>query len=299
MKDTYRNFCESPWMLAKELARSALDNLAKGSSAYKTSLKASRIVNVNYMRCMEFGAVAEDLVFKEGDTVLDISSPQWFTICMAYLFPGTQFLYTNIIESEITDYEVIAKTLNLNNIEYQFFDIRESSINKTFDHIYSISVLEHVYPEKGGDVLAYNSIRELLNPEGRLVLTVPYKEKYNVVYIDGDVYEREGEGPQFFCREYDKATYDSLEKEVNFVSTRKRFICESKGLFSLDYYESGAGSKKFSKKIVLNIAKCLRRVFGAKFDAWVAAKYYRLEEDEKFRLVNVVAVYDRKNLGTV
>ena len=280
----------------QEIAQKALMVLAKDSQAYKVAWKAKHSVCINYMRCREFQGVLEQLEIEDGAEVLDISSPQWFTLCLAYLFPKVQFHYTNIIESEIEDYIEIAKAANLNNIKYTLMDIRSVSDSIKYDLIYSISVLEHVYPEEGGDIEAYSNIKKLLNPNGRVVITVPYKEKAQIIYQKGAVYERDGEELKFFAREYDKQTYESLEKATGFIASSKKYIIEKHGLFAMDYYEWGAGSKLFSKKIVLNLAKVMRKCFGGKFDSWVAKKYYRLDATEDYRLVNIVATYDQKNL---
>lgn len=296
MKIKHQPSVEDLALYTQEIAQKALMVLPKGSQAYKVAWKAKHSVCINYMRNREFQGVLEQLEIEDGADVLDISSPQWFTLCLAHLFPKVKFHYTNIIESEIEDYKEIAKAANLNNIEYTLMDIRSVSDAFKYDVIYSISVLEHVYPEKGGDIEAYNNIKNLLKPDGRVLITVPYKEKSQIIYQQGTVYERDSDERQFFAREYDRQTYDSLEKETGFVSSSKKYITEKQGLFALDYYEWGEGSKKFSKKIVLNLVKIMRKCFGGKFDSWVAKKYYSLEDEEGYRLVNIVAVYDKKNL---
>lgn len=283
-------------LYTQEIAQKALTVLPKDSEAYNVALKAKNSVCINYMRCREFQGVLEQLEIVDDTDVLDISSPQWFTLCLAHLYPKVNFHYTNIIESEIIDYIEIAKAANLDNIKYTILDIREVSDTFKYDTIYSISVLEHVYPEKGGDIEAYNNIKSLLKPDGRVVITVPYKEKAQIIYQQGAVYERDGDDLKFFAREYDKQTYEALEVATGFVATSKKYITEKHGLFAMDYYEWGDGSKKVTKKMVLNLAKVMRKCFSGKFDSWVAKKYYNLENEESYRLVNIVAVYDMKNL---
>jgi len=65
-------------------------------------------------------------------------------------------------------------------------DITNTRLNRTFDFISCISVLEHIKDHKS----AMKSMFSLLNPGGHLVLTFPYNEK---TYIE-NVYMIEGSG---------------------------------------------------------------------------------------------------------
>jgi SAM-dependent methyltransferase len=275
----FEEFKSKPWELAHVLASQALTKLEQNTPPYAVAKQAIQTVCVN-----------------NGDKVLDISSPQWFTICLAKLFPEVIFEYVNIIESEIVDYRIIAEALELTNLTYSILDIRNSNSDRKYNHIYSISVIEHVYPEVGGDVEAFENISQLLKPEGRFILTVPYKENFNVVFQEGGVYERSGKEKQFFCREYDQRTYNLLESRTGFTASSKHFITEKRGLFSMDYHEWGPGAGKFMSKIVLFAAKVVRRIISYKFDVWVSKRYYNIAESEEYRLINIIAVYDKCNL---
>jgi hypothetical protein len=59
--------------------------------------------------------------------------------------------------------------------------------------------------------------------------------------MDAPVYERSGKTKNFFAREYDRETFDKLIGSSGFDVKESAFICETKGLFSVDYYEWGAG----------------------------------------------------------
>lgn len=288
----YKTFKSKPWILAKHLAGLASEALPTGTSAHDVALKSRNSIGVNYMRCREFQGVSEELQLRDGMEILDISSPQWYTLCLAYLFPNVKFCYTNIIQSEIDDYEKIAEALNLKNLHYKILDIREPEGSDCYDLIYSISVIEHVYPEVGGDVIAYKNIKKLLGSSGRFIVTVPYKENYNAIYSEGQVYERDGAELKFFAREYDKESYAKLEQDSGLISKSKKYIVEKKGFFALDYYEWGKGKDTTMAKLVLFSTKVCRRLFGAKFDAWVANSYYSIEEAERYRVVNIVAAYE-------
>ena len=164
----YDTFKSKPWILAKRLAGLATEALPSGSAAYNVALMSQRSICINYMRCREFQAVSEEITLKDGMEVLDISGPQWYTICLAYLFPNVAFCYTNILQSEIESYEEISESLNLKNLRYEILDIREPSSWKCYDFIYSISVIEHVYPEVGGDLVAYKNIKKLFSIKSNL-----------------------------------------------------------------------------------------------------------------------------------
>ena len=51
------------------------------------------------MRWAEFEAVLRMLHLSPGQKVLDVASPQWFTLHLAARHPDVQFRYINIQES--------------------------------------------------------------------------------------------------------------------------------------------------------------------------------------------------------
>jgi SAM-dependent methyltransferase len=77
--------------------------------------------------------------------------------------------------------------------------------DSTFDHVYSVSVLEHI-PD-AGDSAAIREIGRVLRPGGTVVLTVPYADAgYREEFVLGAVYERQGTSePTFYQRRYDLA----------------------------------------------------------------------------------------------
>ncbi|OIP08557.1 MAG: hypothetical protein AUK49_10845 [Betaproteobacteria bacterium CG2_30_68_42] len=54
---------------------------------------------IDYMRWAEFEAVLRMLHLSPGQKVLDVASPQWFTLHLAARHPDVQFRYINIQES--------------------------------------------------------------------------------------------------------------------------------------------------------------------------------------------------------
>ena len=245
---------------------------------------------VPYMRYPEFDAILRELELQSDMTVLDVSSPQWFSIYLARKHPGTNFQYINILESELEPYKEIAKALGITNLEYQKGDVRNLAFSSdTFDKVISISVLEHIHPEKDGDLNALREIMQILKPKGDLLLTLPYKAKRNIVYMDGPVYERSGEGRQFFAREYDRASFDKMVKKSGFSVCSSWFIGERRGLFSLEYYQWGPGKDYWIVPPLMMLKKLFERVFRSSLDPVLARRYLVVSREPTERLVNIAA----------
>lgn len=61
------------------------------------------------------------------------------------------------------------------DIDYEVHDLLEESIDKTFDVVTSIEVLEHIPPEDCQEFIT--EMAQLVTDEGHLVLTVPHENK--------------------------------------------------------------------------------------------------------------------------
>ena len=127
-----------------------------------------RIRPVDYMRYAEFLAVFEMIRLKPDMRILDIGSPQFLSLYLAHKYPECQFYYVNILPREIEPFRSIAIACGIINIYYNIQDVRNISQVKMglFDRALSISVIEHVAPENGGDVIAINRIRTVLKTGG-------------------------------------------------------------------------------------------------------------------------------------
>ncbi|MCG3170768.1 MAG: hypothetical protein CALGDGBN_02336 [Pseudomonadales bacterium] len=245
---------------------------------------------IDYMRWAEFEAVLRMFQVSPGQRVLDVASPQWFTLHLAARHPEVQFSYINIQESEVAPFRAISESLGLRNIEYGLGDVRTLSWpDATFDKVISISVLEHIYPDIGGDVLALEDIRRVLKPEGELLLTVPCKAKSSVVYMDGPVYERGKSGKNFFAREYDMDSFHDLVTKTGFQIDEEWRIEEHPGLFAVDYWEWGDGSGKGLWPWLLRKRGKLERLTGFSLDEFFAKRHLQVNKTPNNRLVNVAA----------
>ncbi len=242
------------------------------------------------MRYAEFEGVLRELTLDPPMTVLDVSSPQWFSFLLAEQYPGIDFHYINILPTELDPYRELAAALRLGNLDYRIADVRNLEIaDETYDRVVSISVIEHIYPLQGGDVRALREIARVLKPGGELILTVPYKDKGSVVFMDGPVYERDEPGTNFFAREYDKETFAQLVAQSGMVLETQRFICERRGLLAVDYYEWGPGKNSFVARVNGVTRNLIQRLLGISLDGLLAARHLVLADRITDRVVNVVA----------
>ena len=273
----------------REMAGKAHAQITDNPLASKLARRA-RLRPIDYMRWAEFDAILQMLALKPGQQVLDVASPQWFTLFLASRYPDTQFHYINILESEVNPYKSIGTSLGIRNLEYGLGDIRNLTWpSGTFDTVISISVLEHVYPEVGGDVSAFQEIHRVLKAHGSLALTMPCKAQRNIVYNNGAVYERGKQEKNFFAREYDMESFHELAESTGFLIEDEWRIEERPGLFAVDYWEWAEGSKKGLWPWVVRNRGRIERVARRSFDEMLAKSYLRLSKESTARLVNVAA----------
>ncbi len=276
----------------KKLAFEAVKFSPTSSLAYQEALRRT-IRPVDYMRCSEFDLVFKQLSLKEGMKVLDISSPQWFSLYLAKCYPKIKFHYVNIVKWELDLIQDIAKCLNINNITYHRQDVRALEFDSGyFDRAISISVIEHVDPEIGGDVQALNEIKRVLIPEGEFTLTMPLKDVRNVVYTNNAVWERKAQTHNFFAREYDFAQFHNLVNETGFIIKKKSFILENRGLLSLDYWEWGPGKNKACSKYILRFINGFEKYLGFSIEDKLAKCYLKHSPEIGYRVVNIAATLE-------
>lgn len=270
---------------------------SKAAACLPRSTEANKLAHhhvvrpIDYMRIAEFESVLRGVGDMANQRVLDIGSPQWFSIYLAARNPTTRFVYVNIIDSELDPYREIAIALGLDNLSYEKGDVRalryESS---SFHKAISISVIEHIYPEVGGDVAALKEINRVLAPGGTFLVTTPCKMQRNVVYKEGPVYERAGSGRNFYAREYDEATFAELIASGGFSFREQWLICERQGMFAIDFLEWGPGRGGRWGWLFGKVRRTVERTFGLSFDRLLAFKYLDVARVHSGRLVNISAV---------
>jgi SAM-dependent methyltransferase len=274
----------------KGLALNAINNLSVSDHAYRIARYSAKHP-IDYMRYAEFDAILKDLVITPGMEILDISSPQWFSIYLAGKYPETVFHYINITDKEVDPYKRIVESIGIKNLRYKKEDVRALKYaSGMFAKAISISVIEHIYPKVNGDLMALAEIRRVLKPDGELLLTVPYKEKHNIVYMDGPVYERNAKKGNFFAREYDEEMFHQLVGSGGFALRDCWFICERMGMFSKDYYEWGPGKDvKSLSKCLLKVIRQVEHLPSISFDSMLAKRYLSISREINGRVVNISA----------
>ncbi len=273
----------------RSLAQKAADALP-ASSPGGSAARRAMVRPVDYMRYAEFEAILRDLVVNPDMRVLDISSPQWFSLYLAHKYSSAKITYTNFMVSELDPFRAIAEALQITNLTYRKADARALEFDdNTFDRVISISVIEHIDPEVGGDAKTLKEIARVLKPAGQLLLTVPYKAKRNIVYVDEPVYERNEKKHNFFAREYDKQMFDQLIDASAFALGSAWFVCEKRGMLALDYYEWGPGRDVPAFQFANKVRRRLERSLGKSLDGLLAHRYLEVSRDVRERVVNIAA----------
>ncbi len=132
----------------------------------------------------------------------------------------------------------------------------------------------------------------MLKPHGDILLTVPYKEKGNIVYIEGSVYERESQEKNFFAREYDQEMFNRMVKNSGFICRDIAYICEKPGVLSLDYYQWGPGKVFWYAKYIRKFKQIFEKIVGHSVDEILARRYLYISDQIIHRVVNVFAVLE-------
>jgi predicted SAM-dependent methyltransferase len=170
-----------------------------------------RLTPIDYVRWRElsfaFNAINKYIVSPKN--ILDISSPKLLPLTIAKKMKNCIVYSTDILEQEVSSVNTANNLLKLENLVSKKMDARLiDHPDNSFDLITTISVLEHIAPEKEGEIPAAKEINRVLSPGGIAVITVPFSKSYFAEYKQGTVYERQGKEDHkiFFQRFYDMNT---------------------------------------------------------------------------------------------
>lgn len=165
--------------------------------------------HMDYVRCVEFPLVFKHLALAPGGRLLDVGSGMsHFPLYVASrtdttvvaLDASPRVLWQKELEARFVRRGIVPR----GRLEVVVADARDTGLpDGGFDYISLISAIEHI--EGDGDSVAIRELARLLNPGGRIVLTVPFNyDCYRDFWVADDTYTAVYHGARlFFQRHYD------------------------------------------------------------------------------------------------
>ena len=153
----------------------------------QASLASLAVTPVNCVRYFEFAFAQDQLPDSLGDC-LDISSPALFSLwALENRHPGS-LTYINPDSQDLARTAAMAQFAKAKGLRL-FPQKVESWLagGQTYDVIWSLSVLEHIFPEDA-DSAAIRKMYLALRPGGRLIISVPMDRTFWVEHRAGDPY---------------------------------------------------------------------------------------------------------------
>ena len=158
-------------------------------------------------RYLELPETLRELDVRPGERVLDLASPKLLAFALAR--EGLEVTSVDQLDREIEAWRKLTAgeprltLLVADGRALPFADV-------SFDHAYSISVLEHI--QEPGDEQALRELARVTKPGGRVVVTMPHAEEEREDWRDAPAYADQGDagGRHFFQRWYDAARVERL-----------------------------------------------------------------------------------------
>jgi SAM-dependent methyltransferase len=180
------------------------------------------VVPLDPSRYLELPEVRRELAARPGEDVLDLASPKLLAVVLAR--EGVQMTSVDQLPGEIDRWRSL--TAGEPNLRLEVADGRALPYgDASFDHAYSVSVLEHI-PENG-DEAALRELARVVKPGGRIVLTLPHATSAWDEFRDRPLYADHGPSPNgryFFQRWYDDAAVDRLVAAAASLELRGRRV---------------------------------------------------------------------------
>jgi SAM-dependent methyltransferase len=176
--------------------------------AYTREALIRTLIPLDPSRYLELPQTLAGLGARPGERVLDLASPKLLAVALARR--GAVVTCVDLYEPEIEAWRALAG--DQPGLRFEVGDGRALQAgDASFDHAYSVSVLEHM-PD-GGDEQALRELARTVRPGGRVLLTLPYAAHYREDWRDRPVYgeqEPRPDGRYFFERWYDDARLERL-----------------------------------------------------------------------------------------
>jgi SAM-dependent methyltransferase len=176
------------------------------------------VVPMDPIRYVELPWARAALAASPGEHVLDIASPKLLAVALSDT--GVDVTSIDVYEPEIVRWRRLAG--NRPRLEFTVADARELPFDDhSFDHAYSVSVIEHIDSDDG-DGAALAEIARCVKPGGRVVLTLPFSPEAFDEYRPDALYgtQRHDERGFFFQRHYDWERVAALVAAVPQLRTR-------------------------------------------------------------------------------
>jgi SAM-dependent methyltransferase len=174
------------------------------------------LVPLDPSRYLELPEAKRELAAEVGDRVLDLASPKLLAVQLGR--EGVHVTSVDAFEDEIERWRRLAA--DERNVRFERADGRALPYgDASFDHAYSISVLEHI--PAPGDEEALRELARVVKPGGRVVITLPYARTARDEHRKTALYGAEG---TFFQRWYDDAALDRLAAAAPAIRLQSRRI---------------------------------------------------------------------------
>jgi cyclopropane fatty-acyl-phospholipid synthase-like methyltransferase len=187
-------------------------------------------------RYYELPRVANNLQLRNGSKILDISSAKLLVHYLARQNPEVDFYAIDKFREEIKAWEEITdKPRNLTLLVDDATKLNFKS--KSFDEVFSISVVEHVDVKgQDGDSLMMKEVLRILKNKGRFVFTTVLGRKPGIIYSGREVYsEKRKRRKTFFSRIYDLKSLKRRVLSASALEVEKQEVCNYR--FPFGVYE--------------------------------------------------------------
>lgn len=170
------------------------------------------VIPLDPSRYLELPPTIAALAVRPGERVLDLASPKLAAVALARR--GADVVSVDLFEDEVRTWRELAG--DEPGVRFEVGDGRAlAQPDASFHHAYSISVLEHM--PAGGAEQALGELARVVRPGGRVVVTLPYGDRYHEVWRERPVYGDQPPGPDgryFFERWYDDERATALVASV-------------------------------------------------------------------------------------